>query len=101
MSGGRSRAVRAVRGEGGLPLENFEHCLVSKISSLRECSLVEEKEVVKRGRPYKVCGGKSKDRKGIVAKSFKELVEKGKNNNSFCRKFTNSLSFLSSKIEVC
>ena len=33
---------------------------------------------VKKGRPYKVCGGKTKDRKGIVATSFKELVEKGK-----------------------
>ena len=33
---------------------------------------------VKKGRPYKVCGGKTKDRKGIVASSFKELVEKGK-----------------------
>ena len=32
----------------------------------------------KKGRPYKVCGGKTKDRKGIVATSFKELVEKGK-----------------------
>ena len=32
----------------------------------------------RKGRPYKVCGGKSKDRKGIVAESFKELVEKGK-----------------------
>jgi hypothetical protein len=33
---------------------------------------------VKKGRPYKVCGGKTKDGKGIVAMSFKELVEKGK-----------------------
>ena len=38
----------------------------------------EEKEKpAKKGRPYKVCGGKAKDRKGIVATSFKELVEKG------------------------
>ena len=34
--------------------------------------------ILRKGRPYKVCGGKSKDRKGIVAVSFKELVEKGK-----------------------
>ena len=38
----------------------------------------------RKGRPYKVCGGKSKDRKGIVAVSFKELVEKG---ISFLRNF--------------
>jgi len=38
-----------------------------------------EEKPVRRDRPYKVCGGKSKDRKGIVASSFKELVEKAKN----------------------
>ena len=31
-----------------------------------------------KGSPYKVCGGRSKDRKGIVATSFTELVEKGR-----------------------
>ena len=39
-------------------------------------------ELPKKGRPYKVCGVRSKDRKGIVATSFKELVEKG--NKRFC-----------------
>ena len=29
------------------------------------------------GRPYKVCGGKNLERKGIVASSYTELVRKG------------------------
>ena len=37
----------------------------------------EKKRPANKGRPYKVCGGKAKDRKGIMASSFKELVEKG------------------------
>ena len=37
----------------------------------------EEKEA-RRGRPYKVQGGQGKERKGVVANSFKELVDKGR-----------------------
>ena len=43
----------------------------------------EKERPANKGRPYKVCGGKAKDRKGIMASSFKELVEKGERIKQF------------------
>ena len=37
-----------------------------------------EAEDSNRARPYKVCGGLTKERKGIVARSFQELLEKAR-----------------------
>ena len=33
---------------------------------------------LRRARPYKVCGGRRRERKGMVASTFQELVEKAK-----------------------
>ena len=103
MKGERSKAVRAVREKyeleddevsevsNSVAFEKFED-EASEVSAaipyerLEDSSednndKAEERESqAKKGRPYKVCGGKTKDRKGIVATSFKELVEKGKKN---------------------
>ena len=48
-----------------------------------QCSSAEaecpcKKIQVPRERPYKVCGGKNRDRKGIVAASFKDLIVKAR-----------------------
>ena len=71
----RSRAVRAVRRQWAED-EDQENQDTSKENILKKTMTTEVTE--RRGRPYKVCGGRHKDRKGIVAISFEDLVEKGK-----------------------
>ena len=100
MKGERSKAVRAVRNKYvkeddedseislSVAYQNFED-EPSEVSAAIPYERLEDNSddgsnktakqgnQVKKGRPYKVCGGKTKDRKGIVASSFKELVGKG------------------------
>ena len=56
-----------------IPYERLEDDLVDNLNKT-----MKEGNQVKKGRPYKICGGKTKERKGIVATSCKDLVEKGK-----------------------
>ena len=95
MKGERSKAVRAVRNSYekvdeedseisySVAYQNVEPSEVSAgityqrlKDNLGDNSIksVKQENQVKKGRPYKVCGGKTKDRKGIVATSFKIIV---------------------------
>ena len=101
MRGERTKAVRAIRNKYDMeddensetsysvayqkiedePSEVSAIILYERLEKNSEDNLnnnMKEGNQVIKGRPYKVCGGKTKDRKGIVATSFKELVEKGK-----------------------
>ena len=99
MRGERSKAVRAVKfdfeeddvsedSEVSVEYERLEdegsEVLASIPKEWLENSFADNDEITEekekptqKARPYKVCGGKAKDRKGIMATSFKELVEKG------------------------
>ena len=102
MRGERSKAVRAVKqkyepvddevSEVSVADHRFEDeasDTSTKIpyerleDSYEDNSVKAEERPANKGRPYKVCGGKAKDRKGIMASSFKELVEKGERIKQF------------------